>query len=184
MNDKPNLQPEQPKWFVLNAYKAERKAEDELNNCPQFQTFVAKRYAIRTYHGRQQRELVPVIANIVFVRATYHDIDTFQSQRNYINFATYLSDGRRKIMTVPDQQMQNFISVANHIEEDITYYRPDEINLKKGERVKVHGGIFDGIEGYLMKVKGKRSRRIVVLLDGIAAVAATEIQPDLIEILK
>lgn len=175
---------ELPKWFVLNAYKAEKKAEDELKNNPKFQTFIAKKYTIRTYHGRRTRELVPIIANIIFVKGKYQDIDNFQSQRSYINFATYSIDGHRKIMTVPDNQMQNFINIARHFEEEITFYRPEEINIKKGCKVKVHGGIFDGLEGTLMKVKGKRSKRIVVLIENVVAVAATEIQPDLIEILK
>lgn len=183
MTDCENIAKESPKWFVMNAYKAERRAEEELQNDNRFNVFIAKRYAIRTRHGKQMRELTPVIPNIIFVHASYSDIDQFQSQRPYLNFATFQENGQRRIMTVPDRQMQNFIGIARQVEEEIIYFRPEEVNLSKGTRVKVIGGMFDGIEATLLKVKGKRSKRIVVLIDGIAAVAATEIEPHLLQIL-
>ena len=59
-----------------------------------------------------------------------------------------------------------------------------EIQLEKGERVRVHGGAFDMVEGVLLKVKGKRSKRVVIKIPGVTAIAASYIEPDLIEILK
>ena len=67
--------------------------------------------------------------------------------------------------------------------EKITYLRPEEVNIKKGTRVRVHGGVFDGTEGHFVKLQGKRSRRVVLLIEGITAVALTEISTDFIEVL-
>ena len=79
--------------------------------------------------------------------------------------------------------MTNFIKVASHLEEKLTYFKPEEIDIKKGTRVKIHGGIFDGVEGIFMRTEGVRDRRLVVLLDGVMAVSA-KVHPDLVEVLK
>jgi hypothetical protein len=47
----------------------------------------------------------------------------------------------------------------------------------------IQGGAFDGTEGYFVKIRGKRSRRVVILIEGITAVALTEISTDFIEVI-
>ena len=75
------------------------------------------------------------------------------------------------------------IKIASHYEEDTVYYRPEEIDLKRGMRVCIHGGKFDNVKGMFVRVQGKRNRRVVVLLEGVMAVSA-EVHPDLIEVLS
>ena len=41
----------------------------------------------------------------------------------------------------------------------------------------------NGVTGVFMQVQGKRNRRVVVLLEGVMAVAA-EVHPDLIEVIS
>ena len=79
--------------------------------------------------------------------------------------------------------MEQFIAITKAGNDDITYLRPDEVNIAKGTKVRVHGGVFDGTEGYFVKIQGKRNRRVVMLIEGITAVALTEISTDFIEIL-
>ena len=50
-------------------------------------------------------------------------------------------------------------------------------------RVRIHGGKLNGVMGVFMQVQGKRNRRVVVLLEGVMAVAA-EVHPDLIEVIS
>ena len=72
-------------------------------------------------------------------------------------------------ITVPDDQMDSFIKIASHYEEDTVYDRPEEIDLKRGMRVWIHGGKFDNVKGMFVRVQGKRNRRVVVLLEGVMA---------------
>lgn len=172
----------------MRAYKNERLAEQLLSGEFGLPHFIPKHYEIRTYHGKKQRKLVPVIPSIVFVYACRADIQEFrmrfgQLPLQYVMKKGHSSSDRSTYLIVPDTQMDDFIRVASQYESEITYYHPDEIALNKGCRVRVHGGRFDGVEGVLLKVKGKRSRRVVVMLEGIVAVAAAEIIPDLIEVL-
>ena len=49
--------------------------------------------------------------------------------------------------------------------------------------MRVHGGVFDGVEGYYMKIKGKRNRTVVLLIENVTAAALTEISDGMVEIL-
>ena len=177
-----------PQWFVMRAYKSERMAEQLLSGTFGLPHFIPKHYVIRTYHGKKQRQLLPVIPSIVFVYACRAAIQEFRMRFGHLPLQYVMKKGRyssdkASYLVVPESQMNDFIKVASRYESEITYYRPDEIALQKGCRVRVHGGCFDGVEGVLVKVKGKRTRRVVVMLEDIAAVAAAEILPDLIEVL-
>lgn len=172
-------------WYVLRAIFGKelevRKKLDQLN----VETFIPMRYEIKNSKGKKIRTLVPAIHDLIFVRATKSFLEDFKSSSEFIlYFMTEKADGRRRITVVPDYQMNEFIKVAKRTEEDILYFRPDEIQLEKGERVRVHGGAFDMVEGVLLKVKGKRSKRVVIKIPGVTAIAASYIEPDLIEILK
>ena len=65
-------------------------------------------------------------------------------------------------------------------EAHITYFRPEEINLQAGDRIRVKGGLYDGKEGIVMRIKGKRNKHLVVQIPGML-VAAIEMAPELVE---
>ncbi len=168
------------RWFVMRAYKCEKLAEEKLNEKDGLEYFIPKHYVIRVYHGTKSKRLVPVIPSLVFVHARHDQIVDFKKQHNFLQFAMWEKRTGQEYIVVPDDQMDNFIKVASQYDKNVTYYKPDEIDLKKGTRVRIHGGELDGVEGIFVRVQGKRNRRVVVLLDGIMA-AATEVHPDLIE---
>ena len=86
-------------------------------------------------------------------------------------------------IVVPDDQMRRFIAVAGTYDDQLLYFKPEELNLAKGTRVRICGGDFEGQEGVFLKVKGARDRRVVVAIQGVIAVAMATISPDLIEVL-
>lgn len=168
------------RWFVMRAYKCESLAEAKLSGKNGLEYFIPKHYVIRVYHGTKSKRLVPVIPSLVFVHARHDQIIDFKKRYNFLQFAMWENRIRQEYIIVPDDQMDSFIKVASQYKENITYYRPDELDLKKGMRVRIHGGKLDGVEGTFVRIHGKRNRRVVVLLDGIMA-AAIEVTPDLIE---
>ncbi len=173
-----------PHWFAMRAYKCESRAEELLGGENGLKHFVPKHYVVRVYHGIKSKRLVPVIPSLVFVYATHEDIVEFKRKNNFIQFITWKkSDGNLEYLIVPDQQMEDFIRVASAHEDSTLFYRPEEINIQKGTRVCIHGGQLDGVKGVFMQVKGKRNRRLVVMLEGLIAVAA-EVQPNLVEVIS
>ena len=83
---------------------------------------------------------------------------------------------------VPEKQMEDFINACEHSEKPL-YFRPDELNLAKGTKIRIIGGLLNGTEGTLLKVSGARSKRLVVSIPGTLNVAV-EVSPDLIEVIE
>ena len=49
--------------------------------------------------------------------------------------------------------------------------------------MRVVGGSFNGVEGRLVKVAGKRQKRVVIEIEGLLALAVTVESPEYIEII-
>ena len=175
-----NIGKENCVWYAMYAYKREMLAQQELKKAG-IENFIPLCYTVKEQQGRKERVLAPAVSNLVFVRATQSALTEFKARHSYLQYITQREGNGRILLVVPGNQMQEFIRVASHYEEDLTYYKPEEICLTRGDRVRVHGGVFDGVEGILVKVKGKRSKRIVIQIPGIMAVAMAEIEPELIE---
>lgn len=78
--------------------------------------------------------------------------------------------------------MTNFIKVCKQADEEVHFYKISEINKEKDKRVRVHGGPFDQVEGYFIKVAKKRGRQLVVIIPDLLAVSA-EVKPEYIQII-
>ena len=171
-------------WFAMSApYRRERIAKEFLES-KGIECFVPMKTAlVEKRNGTKQRQLVPAIHNLVFVHTDKETIKTLKQGVNFLQYHTRPVNGKNVPIIVPDSQMQQFIAVTQAGNDSLTYLRPDEIDLAKGTKVRVHGGAFDGTEGFFVKVQGKRSRRVVLLIEGITAVALAEISSDFIEVI-
>ncbi len=146
--------------------------------------FIPMRYMpVTKRNGHKVKELVPAVHNLIFVRARREDIQTIKTDIPYLQWLTRPCDGKNVPIIVPDNEMEQFIKVTKDCNEQLVYLRPDEIDLKKGTPVRILGGPFNGVSGTFIKVRGHRSRRVVVMLQGIIGVAMAEVTPDLIEVL-
>lgn len=172
-------------WFAMSApYRRELKAKAFLES-KGIECFVPMKNAIiDKRNGVKSRQFVPAIHNLIFVHASKSIIQVLKRGRDFLQYMTRPLNGKNTPITIPDKQMSQFIAATDTANEELIYLRPEEIDLKKGAKVRVHGGAFDGMEGIFMKVQGKRNRRVVILVESVAAVALAEISPDLIEIIK
>ena len=170
-------------WYVMRAYKTELKAEEALAGEYGLPFFIPKQQVLRVFHGKKVRCLVPVIPSLVFVHASRKELNAFKLRYPFLQYVMLKRSDGVEFMKVPEREMLSFIKVATHTEEELMYFQPDELDLKAGSRIRVIGGPFDGAEGYFVKLKGKRNRRLVVKLDGVMAISA-EVTPDLVQVIK
>lgn len=171
-------------WFAMSApYRREMKAKFFLDG-KKIENFVPMRYEIiEKRDGSKKRELVPAVHNLIFVRTSKNIIKQLKQGVDFLQFRTFPLNGKNIPIIVPDKQMNMFIAATNSNNEQLVYLKPEELQAGKGTKVRIHGGAFDGIEGLLVKIRGKRNKRVVVQVEGITSVALAEITPDLIEIL-
>lgn len=173
---------DEPVWFAMRVtYRRELAIKQMLDEAT-VENFIPMRYEVRTVHDKKMRLYVPAIHNLIFVHCSESRLREVKSRCSALQFMMRPIDGTRRPIIVPDDQMERFIRVAGTNDNKNLYFLPEELDLAKGTRIRVHGGVFDGIEGIFLKVKGARSKRVVVQIQGVMAVAA-EIAPDLLEVL-
>ncbi len=176
-----------PEWYVMHVYKNERKAKEALSNEKYgLEHFIPMEKVVRPFHGKKTVCEVPVIPSLVFVHAVHEEIIHFkQNYYNELQFVIWNRNGNRRYLTVPKKQMESFMQIYNKQEEVTFYMAGDETleeALKKGDRIHVHGGRLDGLEGYVAKVKGKRSKQIIVVIPDALAIATAQVNDGIIEV--
>lgn len=91
----------------------------------------------------------------------------------------------RYVVTIPDAQMQMFIkAVAVNETKAAPFIKPSEIDLEKGDKVRIIGGPYDGIEGVLESQKGKDGGIVYVHIQNFIATKTAEIRPEFIQIIE
>ena len=138
------------------------------------------RYA-RSSQRRTAPKLIPVIRDLLFVRTTRDRIATLKKNMPYLHYIMRDRGVSREPVMVPERQMQQFIAVSGSLDEQLVWFSPGQLDMKRGDAVRITGGPFAGLEGILMRVPGKRSRCVVVAVQGVIAVAMATVHPDMIE---
>ena len=90
----------------------------------------------------------------------------------------YLDPERKHPAPIPERQMNNFILVTS-VSDDLIPLVEVTPELLKGDRVRVTGGLFEGAEGVIKRIKG--DRRLIVSIDCFTAVATCFIRPEFLE---
>ncbi len=172
----------QEHWFVMRSQTDQLRMEDYLRSNG-FEVFVPKvERAYKTARG-VVKKWVPAVTVYVFVRSDYSRLRDFKKDIPALRFARTLgSDTPHSTLKVPDKEMDDFIRVASERAESTRLFRPDEVELSEGQRIRIVGGPLSGVEGVLAKVKGLRSRRMVLTLSGLVSVM-TEVDKGLIQLL-
>lgn len=170
-------------WFAMSApYRNELKVQKQLDGFG-IRSFIPMKEDVVERRGRKSKVIVPAVSNLVFVYAMPSTIKTIKPQIPRMQYKTMRSGEKNTIITIPEKEMNDFIAVTSAMAGHVTYYAPEEICLTKGTRVRIiGGGLFDGAEGVLVKMKGHRSRSFVVAIHDLVY-ATTEVTPDLIEVL-
>lgn len=170
-------------WFVLRVtYQREILAQQRLDELG-IENFLPMR-RVRRRNNKGQFCYVREVAvhNYIFARTTKRVIDELKF--NVLPWLRYIvvTDGaERRLMTVPDADMRNFMAIAGHEDEPIRYLDNEEVAIAAGDRVRILEGPFAGIEGRFVRLKNARTRSVVVTLDGIVSVATTTIPASQVE---
>lgn len=170
-------------WFAMRAtYKRELKAKDYLQN-KGIKVFVPLKKIIKVVGGVKRTVVVPAINSLIFVKAQKEVLQSVKTGVQYLQYITRRVDGKNVPVIVPERQMEEFILIAQDDAVVKTYLTPKEVDLKEGTRVRIHGGVFDGMEGILLKIKGNRKRYFHIVIDDIVAVRTIVENIDLIEVI-
>lgn len=154
---------QQLRWFA-----ARTKKDQELSIRSSLQRlgiehFIPTQFIIRQWKDRKRRVEVPVIRNLIFVRATKERACSLANDDGLHLY--YIKDLQtRSMLIVPDKQMKDFMFVMD-LSPDSLYL--DDAALRVGTRVEVIKGDFCGIEGELISLPN-RTYVVIRILDVLA----------------
>jgi transcription antitermination factor NusG len=162
-------------WYVLFAANGKAvKIKPSLEEAS-IEYFFPIYYKDRKIRGseRYERVSLPLLGNLIFVKSSKKILDPVLKEvrlKLAISSDLYYRDFcDKKVIIIPEIQMQNFIAVAGNEKEQIIYLSNEEVNIQKGTKVRIIGGVFNGVEGTFMRIKG--DKRLVVSIPTLFSVA-------------
>lgn len=169
------------KWYVLRVtYSRELQLKEYLDTKGISNFLPMQQMLVLDRNGKRVKRLLPVVHNLLFTHTSRQIIDDFKQElEGRIPVRFYMDRETSLPLTVPEQEMRNFIAVAGTQDEQLLYLPPSEVAMKKGDRVRIIGGIFEGVEGEILRLRG--DRRLVVRIPGLMAVATAFIHPSLVQ---
>ena len=162
-------------WYVLFAANGKATKISEYLKTTNIEHFFPFYYKEKQVNDGQRvkRSLQPLLGNLVFVKSSKECLDPLlkeiKQQLSIDSDLYYRYLGSKKLIIVPELQMQRFIAIAGSNSDQIIYLSNEEVNMSKGTKVRVTGGIFEGVEGIFIRIQG--DKRVVVTIPNLLSVA-------------
>lgn len=167
--------PEQKHWYALWVYRSLVAPIIAMCDSAEAQTYRPMRLTERFTDGGIEYGEEALVPNLLFVKTTAEHLNEIKRLSKNRGSA-YCYPGTYVPAPISDNDMEIFMLVAkkgaNRLEQV-------DFPIDKGDRVRVTDGIFKGAEGYIRRVHG--SRRLVVAIEGVVAVAVTHIPRQFLE---
>lgn len=170
-------------WFVMRDLRRRNARSLAVHDLAKagLEVFTPMTQMVMNIGGRAVRREVPVIQDLLFVHEAKPVLDPFVSRMPALQYRYLLGKSASEPMTVRPSDMDRFIFAVSNA-ESVEFYSPGELTEAMcGKRVRVVGGLFDGYDGRLLSIRGKRKRRLIVELPGLMA-AAVEVEPEFIRL--
>lgn len=182
------------RWYVLSVPQAGRKAHDTIVGemkkraessselRPVLDYFVPMLDEKTLVNHELKNKPRPFCFNYVFIKGSLNYI--WQFRETYPTFNLLRDRGRETgYLFVPDKEMEMFRFIVNAYNGHVPYFAADKKLLEAGDRVRVIGGQFKGIEGTLITRRGKDGGRVALNVCNRIAVPTLDIEPENLEII-
>ena len=176
MSDSANIS-----WFAMRATYGRNLMAQRVLATAKIESFVPMRKRTTKVGRRIKTDLIPVVRDLIFVLGERETIQEIKRRIPYLHYITRPAEGRNIPVEVPEEQMQQFITICNEMDDNAEVLAGEEAHFEVGEQVRVTGGAFKGCEGKLVKIEGKRSKRFVVAIEGVIAVSVSGIKAEDLE---
>ena len=169
------------RWFAMRATYGRNLMAQRLLDMEKIESFVPMRKRTVKLGRRIKTDMIPVVRDLIFVLGDKDMVQEAKSRIPYLHYIVRPVEGKNVPVEVPVEQMQQFMAVCNEMDDKSELFSGEEAHFEVGERVRVTGGAFKGCEGRLVKIEGKRSKRFVVAIEGVIAVAVSGIKAENLE---
>jgi len=166
-------------------YNREMKIKQLLDEIG-IDNFVPMRYTITGEGAEKKKKLVPAIHNLIFVKSRQETLTSLKMTRKDFDSMRYIvrpgeREGEKKILCVPDKQMDNFMRVASVTDDSVMFLDYCDGKKDQGVKVKIISGNFAGVTGVVKRIK--KNKHVVVYLEDLAAVVIAYLRSDQLEVI-
>ncbi|MBZ5628256.1 MAG: UpxY family transcription antiterminator [Acidobacteriia bacterium] len=148
----------EPRWYAIQTRsRHERIAASQLT-CRGLKTYLPLTRELHRWSDRNKMVELPLFAGYLFVRmaaSVEARVDVLRT-----NGVVRLVGVRGEGVPIPDDQIEGIQKILTN---DIPFVNHPFLRI--GQRVRIHGGCMDGLEGILLGRNGNRS--LVVCVDAI-----------------
>ncbi len=164
-------------WYVLIvSYNRVQRMQKHLQN-NDIKCFVPMRYKYVIRQGQKKRMEVPAIHNLLFVHSNQKVLEPHLQE--YSSTIRYMfHKGTKSPIVIPWDEMNRFMLIAGTHRDDLIYLNDGIDKFSKHDKVRVTGGYFENFEGYVVRIR--RDKKLVVSIQGVVAVAISNIHPSLL----
>lgn len=171
-------------WFVMRDLKRSNA------KCPAYQmltdmgikVFTPMVWKLYNYQGKRIRKQVPFMQDLLFAFEQRQVLDAIVERVSTLQYR-FIRGAFREPMTIRRTDMDRFIRAVESVENP-HYYAPGELTpAMVGKKVKIIGGVLDGYEGFLRKVRGAKMKHLLVELPSHLT-ASIEVEPEFVEFIK
>lgn len=161
--------PEDVNWYAMKVFHNRMNFVQTYMENEGFSFWIPKQK--KTYNRPQGRITVDVpILSLVFVHCTENTIRELRwTLRDRVIIYNKVGIKEWKPMAIPDCQVRQFERVVSFAAGTISIFENPDESFVKGDRIRVTGGDFQGLEGYIKRIGAHK--RLVIVIDGILAVA-------------
>ena len=166
------------RWYALRALHNKGSVVRRIAESDGIEWYTPQREVEEMVDGKLTTRTTPLMPSLLFLRCTTAYIERLRMITGD-NILPYCYAHSIVPEPIADSAMEVFRFVTR------TAARTLELVEERGEndrRVRITGGLFAGCEGYLRRVHG--TKRFVVRIEGVAAVATTYIPRQHIELLE
>lgn len=167
-----------PAWYAFKVFYNRTARVAAMAHEEQMESYLPMHTVEKVVRGVKIKRRQPAISSLIFIRSSEEQI--LRLQQRLRGEAMLYADRETKTPTaIPEREMQIFISVTSLDDAGLEYLGDISTEWTTGERVRVIDGPFKGAEGYIKRIKG--NHRLIVAIEGIAAVATSYIPTAFLE---
>ena len=164
-------------WFALTVFK-NIAGLTEMFTRMGWETYRAFLVTEEYTPGGLVHKRVPLISSLLFVKCPMKALVDFKYKNN--DWFMYYKDAEGKNPgPVKDEEMEAFRFVTSVSDGNLRVLGEDRPEYHQGDRVRVKEGVYKGAEGYIKRIR--RSRELLVSVQGVAVVAISNLPPEYLE---
>lgn len=177
MSNDPSSQTILSEWFAIKSRQA-FKAERQLTSlCDE--VYFPKEFIKQPGKPNRLHAIIPRVLFIKTTREKALELERrgWDTNQSLVPFWIYRFPSDDQIQVIPDSSINLLRLLTANDATRCEIFNKKE--FKENEHVRITGGIYEGYEGYVQRVK--KNKHVIVKIEGICLIMLPFIHPDLLE---